>query len=289
MSAARPIVLKAINQSLERLHEKISHYNIRPLILPYWTKLFQPIRIGDIGYLLINPSQVQLENLSGSAHLLTAGIGITARPEFSLVKPGTPSICPSLPDISSRSASGFNITMDIHIQYGPLNELINTYLVNKKIIVGKNGYLLVKNAELYGIGNNHLLIRTDFTGRQNGIGYKGHLYFTCLPAYDTSTGRMTLGDLDFDTHTREKLISKAGDWILQTTIKSFLHDQVHVDLGGQILSFKDQLTASLNKPIGLKMNLSGQINRLSLEGILPAKDCLLLRFNATGKVSIRND
>jgi Domain of unknown function (DUF4403) len=282
----RPIATDAINKALDQLNEEVSRYDIPKLIRPYWAKLFQPVKIGDIGYISLNPSQIRLENLNGSAHQLAGTVGITAKPVFSLANPGPPTAIPPLPVISREDASGFNVYVDARIQYAELNRLAKAHLDNNKIAVGKTGYCMIKNAEIYGEGNNHLLIRIDFKGKQNGIGYKGALYFTCLPVYDVPSGQFYISDIDFDTHTRERLLAKAGDWILNSAIKTFLHDQIRLDLGSQINSIKGQLNASLNKPIGPNISLSGHIDSLSLLGILPVKDYMLMRLNAAGMLSV---
>ena len=112
------------------------------------------------------------------------------------------------------------------------------------------------------------------------------MYFTCLPVYDTSSGQFYISDIDFDTHTRERLLAKAGDWILNSAIKTFLHDQVHFDLAAKIHSVKEQLNASLNKPIGPNITLSGHIDSLFLLGILRAKDYMLIRLNTRGTLAV---
>jgi Domain of unknown function (DUF4403) len=285
----RSAATEAISKALDHLNDDISRYDIRKLVQPYWAKLFQPVKIDDIGYISLNPSQIRLENLNGSAHQLTGTIGITAKPVFSLANPGPPTVIPPLPVISRQDASGFNVYIDARIQYAELNRLAKAHLDNNKIAVGKTGYFMIKNAEIYGIGNNHLLIRIDFKGKQNGLGYRGRLYFTCLPVYDTASGQFYISDIDFDTHTREKLLAKAGDWILNSAIKTFLHDQIHFDLGAQVNSVKEQLNALLNKPIGPNIRLAGHIDSLSLLGILPVKDYMLMRFNTTGTLSVNKD
>jgi hypothetical protein len=282
----RPIATDAFNKALDHLNDEVSRLDIRKLIQPYWARLCQPIKINDIGYISLNPSQIRLENLNGSAHQLTGTIGITAKPVFSLANPGPPTVIPPLPVISRQDAGGFNVYVDARIQYAELNHLAKTHLDNHKIAVGKTGYFIVKNAEIYGTGNDHLLIRIDFNGKQNGIGYKGAVYFTCLPVYDTSSGQFYISDIDFDTHTRERLLAKAGDWILNSAIKTFLHDQIHFDPGAQIKSVKEQLNASLNKPIGPNITLSGHIDSLSLLGVLPAKDYMLIRLNTRGGLAV---
>ena len=280
----------ALNQrGLATLNDKIEQYHVKQLVQPYWAKLFQPIKIGDIGYLSMNPSEVQVENVTGSGHQLSAMLGVTARPVFSLRDLGPPTTIPPLPTISNGHASGFSLYVDARIQYNALNDLLKARLENKRMPVGQGGWITIRRAELYGVGNHHLLVRVDFKGRLHAdawVGYRGRLYFTCLPVYDQVSGELYVTELKFDTYTRENLLARAGNLILNSALEVFLKDQIRFNLGTQINGIKSQLNTAINKPIAPKMNLSGEISSLSLLGILPVSDCVIMRFTATGSLAI---
>ena len=262
---------------------------VKKIVQPYWARLFQPIKIGDIGYLSVNPLEVRVENLTGSVHRLSATLGVTARPVFSLRDPGPPATIPPLPTISNGHASGFSLYVDARIQYKALNDLLKARLENKRMPVGQAGWITIRRAELYGVGNHHLLVRVDFKGRLHAdawVGYRGRLYFTCLPVYDQVSGELYVTELKFDTYTRENLLARAGNLILNSALEVFLKDQIHFDLGAQIDGVKKQLNTAINKPIAPKMNLSGEISSLSLLGILPVSDCVIMRFTAAGSLAI---
>jgi hypothetical protein len=93
-------------------------------------------------------------------------------------------------------------------------------------------------------------------------------------------------ELKFDTYTRENLLARGGDLILNSALEVFLKDEMRFNLGAQIDGIKSQLNTAINKPIAPNMNLSGAINGLSLLGLLPVRDCLLMRFTASGRVGI---
>jgi Domain of unknown function (DUF4403) len=280
------ILTSTLQEALTRLEGKLRQQNLTKLIQPYWAKLFRPIRFGDLGYLSLNPSQIRLENFSGSAHALSAAFGITARPIFSLTNPGPPSSIPPLPVITQSNDTGFHVYIDARIQYTELNRLLEEHVDNQKMPVGAKSYIMIQNAEVYGSGNNHLLVRVDFKGRQSGIGYKGTLYFTCLPVYDPKTGQFYISEIEFDTYTKEKLQAKAGGWILNSAIKTILHDQLHFNLGDQLNGIRDEVNASLNQPIDPNFQLTGKVDTLVLVGILPVKDHILVRLHAEGTLGV---
>ena len=262
---------------------------VKKIVQPYWARLFQPVKVGEIGYLSMNPMEIRLEGFSGSVHKVSATLGVTARPVFSLTNPGPPSTIPPLPTISHDSSTGFSVYVDARIQYQALNDLLKARLDNKRMSLGHGGWVVIKHAELYGQGNHHLLVRVDFKGRLHAdawVGYRGRLYFTCLPVYDQASGELYVTELKFDTYTRENLLARAGNEILNSALGVFLNNELRFNLGAQINGVKSQLNTAINKPIAPNMNLSGAINGLSLLGLLPVRDCLLMRFTASGRVGI---
>lgn len=280
------ILTSSLQEALTRLEGKLRQQNLTNLIQPYWATLFRPIRLGDLGYLSLNPSQIRLENFSGSAKALSATFGITARPVFSLTNPGPPSSIPPLPLITRSNDGGFNVYIDARIQYTELNRLLKEHVDNQKMPVGGKSYIMIQNAEVYGSGNNHLLVRVDFKGRQSGINYKGTLYFTCLPVYYPKTGQFYISEIEFDTYTKETLRAKAGGWILNSAITTILHDQLHFNLGDQLNGIRDEINVSLNQPIDPNFQLTGKVDTLAFVGILPVKDYILVRLRSQGTLGV---
>src|SRR3984957_13562676 len=139
-------ILHPGDKALAGAGEFVRNPLIRKIAQPYWAKLFQPIKVGDIGYLSMNPSEIRLENLTASVHLLSATLGVRARPVFSLANPGPPATTPPLPTFSNVSATGFNVYVDARIQYSALNALLKARLENKLISLGQTGQIRIKRA-----------------------------------------------------------------------------------------------------------------------------------------------
>ena len=145
---------------------------------------------------------------------------------------------------------------------------------------------MIKSAEVYGTGNEHLLIKVNFTGRQNGIPYHGLLYFTCLPVYQPETGNLYVESIDFDANTITRLKEGPTVWLLDAGIKKYLHDQLHFNISGQINSLKDKLNQALNQPVNNRLVLNGRIDTIKADGLLPLKDYVLLRVSTVGNLSV---
>jgi len=285
--AIKPQAKEMLGKILDTLGRKIDNYNYKQLLQPVWSSLNKPVKIGDIGYININPSAIRAGQLKTSGNTLSLVAGITAKPVFSLADPAK-NTSSTLPDLLTNDAggNGFNLHIDIHLDYQPLNQLLNTAIANKEIAVGAKGHLLIKSAEIYGNGNEHLLIKVNFTGRQNGIPYHGLLYFTCLPVYQPETGDLYVENIDFDANTITRLKEGPTVWLLDAGIKKYLHDQLHFNISGQINSLKTKLNQALNQPVNNRLVLNGRIDTIKADGLLPLKDYMLLRVSTVGNLSV---
>jgi hypothetical protein len=281
----RPHAIEAISNALTELNEKVGGYNFRQLLQPAWTALGQPIKIADIGYIVLNPSQVRFGKPTGEGNLLNFLAGITAQPVFYLTDPGKVAVS-TVPDITATdSTGGFYLDMDLHLDYKPLNTFLKAGVSGKKIPIGANGYIDITSAEIYGAGNNHLLIKVKFHGKQGILPYRGLLYLTCIPQYDMNTGNFYVNDIDFDVNTVSKLKEGPAAWILSAAVKKFFSNQVHFNLAGQINTINDKLNKSLNRQISPNVTLSGKVDKLSLQGILPEADYILVRISTSGTLA----
>jgi hypothetical protein len=208
---------------------------------------------------------------------------------FYLNSPGKVDVT-TLPDIlAGAGGSGFNLNLDVHLDYAPLNKLLNTAISNQRIPVGEKGYLIIQDASIYGTGNNHLLIKVKFTGKQGVAPYHGLLYFSCLPVYDINTGNFYISAIDFDTNTINRLKEGPAVWILTSGLKKYLGDQVHFNVSGQVNGIKGKLNQSLNGRVSPNVTLSGNVDSLALKGILPQNGYILVRLSAAGNLAVKVD
>ena len=285
--AIKPQAQEMLGKILDTLGRRIDNYNYKQLLQPVWSSFNKPVKIGDIGYININPSAIRVGQLTASGNILSLVAGITAKPIFSLAEPAKNTSMP-LPDIltTDTGGNGFNLHIDIHLDYQPLNQLLKNAIANKEITVGAKGHLLIKSIGVYGTGNEHLLIKVNFTGHQDGIPYHGLFYFTCLPAYNPETGDLYVENIDFDANTITRLKEGPTVWLLDAAIKKYFHDQLHFNISGQINSLKTKLNQALNQLVNNKLVLNGHIDTIKADALLPLKDYILLRVSTVGKLSV---
>lgn len=282
---AIPFITNEINKALDGINQLIGTYKFKNLFEPVWDSLFHVIPISGVGYLSIHPSAIELGNPGGNESTLIFNAGIVVQPVVSLQNPGNSTPMP-LPDISAVSGSGFNVYVDGHIQYPELNKLLKEKIAGKKIALTNHGYVLINDLQIYGNGNNRLIVKVNFKASDKHISYHGNFYITCLPEYDSTSQMLYISDIDFDSYTESSFKDKAVSWLLDAAIKIFFKDEVKIPLALNLNDMKDKLDKGLNRKLNSSVNITGKILNLNVVGILPENDYLLLRVNASGNMSV---
>jgi hypothetical protein len=178
--------------------------NFKSKFQPGWDALFKALPVADIGFLSINPSAVKLDKPTGTNSILNVAGGITARPVFSLTDPGVVTPTP-LPDISAVDGNGFNVYVDMHLQYAEFTALLKKNLSGKRITIDKKGFIDIRDISVSGIGNDHLIVKVDFHGKYKCLCYNGSLYFDCLPQYDGVSRELVVSDINLIPSTEQSI------------------------------------------------------------------------------------
>jgi Domain of unknown function (DUF4403) len=97
---------------------------------------------------------------------------------------------------------------------------------------------------------------------------------------------ITIPDLDFDIKTKN-LILKLAKWMFNNKINLLLRQKAQYDLTQILNSAKISAQNELNRSLGDNIEMSGNVNDLSLQDIYPTIQTLLLRVLSNGQVSVK--
>lgn len=284
-SIALGIANPLIDRNLQTFNERINQYNFKDKFAEIWKAMFKTVKISDIGYLAINPESIGLGNFYGSGQTITFEVGLMAKPVISLADLPSPTI-PSIPNLSSIQGSGFHINSDLVLVYSELNEIIRKEVKGKKIQYSPKGYVSLKDIELSGQNNEHLIIKLNFKAKYGWVTYKGNLFLTCLPKIDTQTQTLYLSELNFDAGTEQRLRDRGAAWILSSALNVFLGSEVKVPLHDKLTSLQAKITAGLNRQIEDHTRLSGAVKTLSIQGLFCGSDYIQVRAQASGSLEV---
>jgi hypothetical protein len=116
-------------------------------------------------------------------------------------------------------------------------------------------------------------------------GVSGVLYAVGHPAYDTTTSKLFMPDLEYDVGTRNMLTGSLA-WLAGDAVERFLRANVRVDLGPTLEEGRRLLEQSLNRELAEGVWLRTEIRAGQVHGLRAAPEALLVRAVATGRAEV---
>src|SRR5262249_44911646 len=116
---------------------------------------------------------------------------------------------------TATSSTGLNLLLQGRFDYPTISAYLTGALRGKEIRP-PGGVITIEEVGAFGIGRGRLALGVRFAGTASG-----QVYFVGKPVYDSTTGRITVPDLDYDASTAGLLI-KGLAWLNDNDIKNFL-------------------------------------------------------------------
>lgn len=262
------------------LQDSLNRLSLRSQFQELWNTLNTGLKIYDAGYLQIHPKQLRLSEFSAVNDTLNITVGISAQPVVSLTR--EPDVLTIVPDLSDfRQKPGFNIYIDAVMDYDSLSTILNRELRKKRIdFENVNKYIIVENCELYGQGNEKIIIKLQFSGSASGT-----LYLTGSPVYDKEKNQLLVKNIDYDIYTRNMLV-KTAKWLFNKKISNELNRYAVFDIKSYTQALITQVNEKLNREWKKGISTSGEVDVIHVEGIFPMEKKLTLRCNTSGILSV---
>lgn len=274
-----------LDVSKKELEKSYGSVDLKPVFQHVWDSLNKVYNLFGLGWLKINPQNLRINNLYALNDSLNIFLGLTARPAISFEQPAEEtSIIPNLGTFSRKQ--GFNIYLDAVLNYDSLSAILNQQLAGKtfdfkKFVIKKK--FIIDSCSIYGAGNENLVIKVNFSGTNNGI-----VYLLCKAFYNIEKRRIEVADVDFDIKSKNILLGSA-DWLFDKQITREITKQARFELGAYIDSAKISINQQLNQEWIPGIRSYGTINDISLIGIYPMRQHLVIRSNCNGDMSVKVD
>ncbi len=274
--------LDTAKAALERSYGTI---DLKPQFQQVWNQLMKPYNIYDMGWLQMNPQTIKINNLFAREDSLYVYLGLSAKPVISFEKPEEKmSIIPAIGPISRQQ--GFSIFLDARLNYDSLSTIVNRHIANKEFDFNKGPVkkkFIIRDCQLYGTGNEKLIIRVNFGGTDNGT-----FYLTGKPVYTHENRILEITNIDFDIRSKDALL-KSSEWLFSRRIINEISRNTKFDLGTYIDSAKITINEQLNREWIKGTRSYGQIEDIRLIGIYPFSQSLIIRSSCTGDLSVKMD
>lgn len=262
----------------KQVDARVAAYEVRPVIQNLWKNLNAEIKVGDVGFVSINPQAVRLSNLNLNGSTLSFSVGLSAKPVVTTVS--RPAADKPLPNLSAYTpAGGFNIYLDLLENYDHLSDMANQQAAGQKAeTAGKT--FIVDHIKIYGAGKQ-IAMQVDFKGSNTGT-----VFLVGTPTYDPVKHVISFPDLAFDLQTRAWML-KAAKWMFNSKITDMLRQRATYNLSSFITSSKTRIEKQMSTDMGNGVHSDVTIQDLNIEAIYPTTGKLIVRTLSRGQIKVK--
>jgi len=266
-----------LNDLGKQVDARIAAYNIRPMVEQLWRNIATEIKLGDQGYLNINPQAVRLGSFSLNGSTLNFSVGLSAKPVATVNSQQLPP--KPLPNLSAYvPANGFSVYLDLLENYDHLNRIVSQQVVGQRMeVAGK--VFIVDSAKVYGIGRQ-IAMKVDFSGSNTGT-----IYLVGTPTYNATTHELSFPDLSFDLHTKAWML-KTAKWMFNGIITDKIRQRATFNFTQFITDSKARLQSQLSHGLGNNISSQVTIQDMGIQAIYPTADKLIIRTLSTGQLKV---
>jgi hypothetical protein len=267
-----------LNDLGKQVDAKIAAYNIKPMVEQLWKNIATEVKLGDVGYLSINPQSVRLSGFSLNGSLLNFSVGLSAKPVVTTVSNPLPP--KPLPNLTTYTpANGFNVYLDLLENYDHLTNIVNQEVVGQNIqVAGKE--FIVDHIKVWGIGKQ-IVMQVDFKGSNTGT-----IYLVGTPTYNQVTHELSFPDLSFDLQTKAWML-KAAKWMFNGKITDVIRQRATYNFSKFIADSKSRLQNELSRDLGNNIRSEVAIQDLDILAIYPTSEKLIIRTLSNGQIKVK--
>ena len=258
-----------LNDLGKQVDAKVAAYNVKPILEQLWKSIADEVKLGDVGFLNVNPQAVRLSSFNLNGSLLSFSVGLSANPVVTTVS-----------NLSTYNpAKGFNIYLDLLENYDHLTNMVNQQVAGQVTEVAGNTFI-VDHTKVWGIGKQ-IVMQIDFKGSSTGT-----IYLVGTPTYNQATHELSFPDLTFDLQTKAWIL-KAAKWMFNEKITNMIRQKATYNFSKFISDNKAKLQTELSKDLGNNVHSDVIIQDLDIMGIYPTSDKLIIRTLSNGDIKVK--
>jgi hypothetical protein len=269
----------AVTSHLAEIDKKIAAIDLTERATGWWRLLNRPIQLADGVWLLLQPAQLRLGQVTGDRHTLTIRAGLDAYPM--IVTGAEPRrVVPPLPPLARDTpGAGFRIVLEGNVDYITASHAVTAALRGRTVTkAGRTVTLQSVLASPDAAGR--LALAVSFTGDA-----KGTLRLVGTPKYLATDGMIVVPNLTYDLKTNKDLINVYA-WLRSDTLLALLRDKARVPVAPVLGRGKALLVDGLNRTIGGVLTIKATVDSVAVFGLYVTKSGLLVRAGASGKARV---
>lgn len=258
------LVLNKTRKSIGReIDDVVKDYlGLSRVIQDTWDMFYQPLLVSPeySAWLQVNPTSIGMTPVGIVNNALSTTIVIEARPLVSVGPRPEDKEAEKLPPLTMYTAlaPGIEMYLNTNVAWEEAERIAKEQVLGETYSSGKRK-VTVQDLKFYGSKDNKVVVSTRLTGS-----YNGNIYLTGTPELDQNSNKIKIKDLDFTLETRNVLM-KGGAWLLRTTVKNRIQDNMNFLLKYNLEEMKNMLQAELNNyRIGSGLRIAGNVHRLEI-------------------------
>lgn len=272
-----------LDLSKMEMEKNYGSVDLKPYFQQVWNQMNTVYDLNGLGWLKVNPQRFRVNNFFINNDSLNIFLGLSAKPVISFEKPVAKiSSVPNLGPFSRQK--GFSIFLDAVLNYDSLSAIINQQIAGKDFDF-KKGFIkkkfIIDDVSVYGGGFEKLIIKVNFSGTNAGV-----VYLVGKPVYNKKEQTIEIQDIDFDIKSKNVLLGSA-DWLFNKKIIKEISKIARFELADYIDSAKATINTQLNQEWIKGTRSYGEIKDISLIGMYPLQQHLVIRSNCTGELSVK--
>ncbi|HBR51495.1 MAG TPA: hypothetical protein DEA71_15590 [Nitrospira sp.] len=265
-----------------------------------WAALRHPIQLEPDTWLLLNPDKVKQTGFSKEGHVVTDTLHITARPVI-VHGDEPPASSTALPQLETQASSPdfrgvadvqkaypekrsvsekFHALADIRVDYSTLSQTLSNRLRGRRV-ENKGHFVTITAAGIFGLGENQVLLRVEFTGDA-----RGYVYLIGKPEFNPMTQAVYLSGLRYDRGTTHLLQTTAPDWFTGAPFQETLAPEIALGVTPMIDRIRDSLRTGLNRTLTPTVSIQGTVTSMQGIAVFADVDALYVRAMSSGTLNV---
>jgi Domain of unknown function (DUF4403) len=278
------LVMDSIRSSLASfslaMDQTIAGFRFEKFLSQFRDSSYRKIAIGKYGYFLLNPSALRIGQLSLVKDSFLISLGVSCKPLFSS-DPANQTIVPaSLPPLlQTENRNGIRLFLNVNYDYNFLTRTLHDSLYNK--VFEMNGRtIVVKEANIRGIGNQEIELRIDFAGSNHGS-----LFLRGKPVLDSIKQTLSIPDIQYSLEG-EDLALKIARSLFKNKIRKTIQGKSYLDITALLTSNKAMIDQLLNREWMPGVFSAGTLKEAKIIGMLVTRQNIQLQLYISGELKI---
>lgn len=279
---------------------RLNALSIKPRVEEVWTALRNPIQLEPDTWLLLNLDKVRHAGFSKDGYVVKNTLQLTAHPVIvhGAEPPASSSVLPQLEtqvsspdfrgvaDIETDYSRGlpvagqFHVLADAQVDYSTLSEALSKRLRGRRI-ESKGNVITITGAGLFGLGDNQVLLRVEFTGDA-----RGYVYLIGKPEINVMTQAVYLSGLRYDLGTTRLLQTTAPHWFNDAALRETIAPDIALGVTPTIDRIRDSLRTGLNRTLTPTVSMQGTVTSMQGIAVFAERDTLHVRMMSEGTLNV---